>query len=297
MTQNEQKIGITSYEGLTPEMRSRMVEIGLKNFGDDLSYFFTSGSIVFNGAISGKSDVDMVAVLQPSVLKKPRIEIVDKIKGFIDDYLKFHYDFNFLPDLEFPAEYITGHQVDDSIAGRAFHADEQSGLYLPRVYDGYYMEDPERWHRAWLSLSAYGEFIVGDREKFDNNKVRAWQTILLFNLPSMTEELDKAMVMDFMTRSGDKKSGNGVSERYFTFREKESNSVTKALEMLARNGFLLPSGVIFVKNNSQIATWHFETAKKILDCSIRNAEYLTSLENTHSMSSYAKQKWDALNRN
>jgi hypothetical protein len=282
------------YEGMTPQIMDRMRSAVERNFGEDSVYALTSGSIVFGGAIPGQSDMDMLVVLKKSFKDKPRNQQGQQVRGFVDDYLQLHHDTGFMPDTVFPGEYIIEDQVADAISGRGYHVDGQGKLYLPQASDDYYMEDPERWHRAWLSMSAYGEFVSGDKDKFLRNKEKAWGTVILFNAGDLEEPTTPNGIIDRLSAPANKWAGSGISERYFTFRQHELPFASSALEMLTDTGYFTREGDIFHPDQRRIAEWHQGTSDAIRSGTIRRADYLFGVTETGQIASYAEGKWQEI---
>lgn len=285
---------IPQYESLTPTLKTAIHEVIDCNFKGFVRYGFASGSVVFSGAIPGKSDIDIIAILDPSITSLSKDRRLDLVRSFVSDYLEVHRSFGFEPDLTFPGEYFTSDQVEDAIAGRGFQISEDGKLYLPRVYEGYYLEDPERWFRAWLAQSSYGEYVYGDTDLFEENKIRGWETVILFTL--LTSEMthaDTTAVLKLITASGDKKSGLGIADRYITFSSTQKPYIDAALKRLQQLGFLDEQGNI---DHQRLQTWQDDLSKKIRSGDIGQAEMFLDLKDTLNLEAFAKKKWKIITK-
>lgn len=280
--------------GLTPQIRDRIKSAVMRNFGNDYVYAATSGSIIFGGVIPHQSDIDMLVVLRDSVRSKPKQELLSQARGFVNDYLNIHLDFEFEPDTTFPGEYITQAQVEDAVAGRGYHVGQENQLFLPQASEAYYLEDPEHWYRSWLSMTAYGEFISGDRTAFLRNKQRAWNTLILFNSLRLNKPISANSMIDYLSTPADKWAGSGISERYLTFREHELPFTQRALEDLSVLGYFTANDGNFTPNTDRIAEWHAKTVQLIKDKSIRKADLLIDLNETMEIRTYAEERWNQI---
>jgi hypothetical protein len=283
-----------TFEGLTPALTDAVSKAISRNFGEYALCGFVSGSIAFGGAIPGKSDIDMVVVAKPSILTLPKPELIRMVGGFTDEYLAIHKLFNFSPDLDFPGEYFTLNQATDALNGRGFHSDGHGNIFLPRVYEDYYMEDSERWFRAWRSQISFGKFVSGDCEVFRNLKIKAWETSLSYLFRSTNEPFDIKTLLEKVTNGAYKKDGIGISDRYFTFQKDEEPYVGEAIDNMRNRGLVKSHGLQYIVNTEVLKQWESDISNRIIDGSIRQAPYLLNLEETRRLSETVVSRWNAI---
>lgn len=284
-----------NFLGLTPDVINFINHSVHQRFGNHLLYSFSSGSYAYGGGIKGKSDIDIIAILDDSVRQLPKLDLMQRIEGFVDDYLVLHKEQDLIPDTVFPGEYLTYSMVQDAVAGRGLHVNDNNVLFLPSTYEGYYLEDPERWYRAWLSQSTFSVFVGGNGDMFLENKRKAWETSILFLLAYLPEsEIDSQTIIQTLTSGSNKRLGLGVTDRYLTFTEREAGFVSDTLQNLTEKGYLAVTNKGFQKNVDQIQNWHWQKDKRIKDGTIRKAPFLLDLEEIKQLAVATEEKWQQL---
>lgn len=282
-------------EFLIQDVKERFAQSASRHFGNDVVYSFISGGFSYGGAILGKSDIDVVVVLRNDAKSKDPKSFRSKVSKFVDDYLEIHHDFGYQPSTFFPGEYISEEQVVDAISGRGFQASSTNKLYLDIVTDSYYLEDSERWYRAWLSQSAMSLFIGGDRSTFLRNKRDAWATVLAFNLLLYNRnQFRSSDFIDYLISNPNKKAGTGIHNRYRTFRDKESAHILLGLQTLETSGILIFSGSYCIVDKEVLSAWEAEVATAINNGSIRKSQFLLNMEETLELANETKQKWKTI---
>jgi hypothetical protein len=261
-----------------------------KYFGELYEYCYQTGSFVYGGGTPGKSDLDIAVVFKDAVSSMPKADLLGRLDPFIDGYLQLHKEVGYSPDTVFPGEYITISMVNDAIKGRGFHVSEDGNLYLPKASTEYFLEDSERWYRAWLSQSAFNVFLKGDRLLWEDNKKRGWQTLLLFK--GTTDLRDESFTIDDCFKV---LRIYGVHNDYYKFREIEEPFVLEALEEACRAGFFRKQGPSFIANSNLLDAHHRTIAKRIANKSIRQSSLLLDMEETLRISKQTQEKWKILN--
>lgn len=256
------------------------------------SYCYQTGSFTYGGGTLGKSDLDITIVFQNSIYDLPKDELLKRIKIFIGGYLDLHIITGYVPDVAFPGEYVTEIMVADAVAGRGFHADEEERLYLPKASLEYYLANPERWFRAWLSQSAFCTFLSGDRHVFEENKISGWASILKFVLKDVEQE--QVSVLGLMTLL----RPFGVHPDYWSFVPIESPWVLRALHRLAKLEFIdFTDAEKVIPNKRKLLDWEKGLASSITSGVIRKSELILSLEETLSLSRYARNLLEQKTKN
>lgn len=288
MNIDKKKIGVVQGEEHELESQSisaEFVESILRHFSQYIKFVISSGTFAYGGATKDKSDIDIVAIFTDDISELPHNNLLLRLRAFIEDYLRIHRKFDYCPDTTFPGEYITASNVEDALAGRGFHATPEHTLHLPTASNEYYLQDAERWYRAWRSALAFGKCLYGDTDKFIETKDRAWEVIILYILlrhPSTT--VNSTTIFDTMIDPGNKWNGIGVTEKYVTFRQDERIFVERALVRLSTNGFLSPAADgTYVPSVRRIKEWEEVTAEKITDGSIKQAPFLLTMEETKEL--------------
>jgi hypothetical protein len=276
---------------LTRKEFEHSVESTYKNlaeecFGGLYSYCYQTGSFIYGGGTSGKSDLDITILFKNSIKYFPERDLEIRIKKFVLGYLDLHFKMGYMPDTTFPGEYVTEEMFADAIAGRGFHVGEDNKLYLPKASPEYYLADPERWFRAWLSQSAFCKFLTGDQDAFKKNKVKGWGTILKFVLKDVeSEQIDITDIFNLLRSFG-------VHKDYYNFVTIETPWVIESLDQLARLGFLVRDNEEQIHpNKEKLKIWEKGLARAISSRSIRDAEFIFDLNKTILMAKYASDTW------
>lgn len=152
-------------------------------FGSRCKAAWLSGSFVYQGARPGRSDIDVVVVLDDKVGIPAEGETLEKIRSFIDVYLTVHARLGLDPDLEFPAEYVVEATIAQALDWRGLALDGAVADQFPPVDDpDHWLGRPDRWFHAWLSETAFSRFLAGDRAYHERSKLAAWKSVLRFLL-------------------------------------------------------------------------------------------------------------------
>jgi hypothetical protein len=264
----------------------------MRHFRGYVRLVVTSGTFAYGGATKGKSDVDILVVCEEAITDVPRQDLFTRLRSFIEDYVSIHRKYDYRPDTTFPGEYITTSNVEDALAGRGFHVMEDGGLHLPMASDDYYMQDPERWYRAWRSALAFGKCLHGSEEEFAEMKNQAWDVIILYVLlQNDLTSVNSSALFDVMIDPENKWNGIGITAKYKSFRDDERMYVESALLRLSANGFLtLSDDGSYAPNMTKIKEWEAEVAKMLEDGSIKKAPFLLTLEETQELAKLATAK-------
>ncbi len=269
-------------------VRSRFRKLVKNCFEGIYEYCFQSGSVAYGGGTLGKSDIDLIVVFKNNIYTLSKKELIKRIESFIDGYLELHKQTGFFPDLVFPGEFITVIMINDSIKGRGFQLDSNGSLYLPKASTQYYLEDPERWFRAWLSQSAFNRFLIGNKELFKKNKIEAWSTILKFTL--WNEKIDSFTSSDIFNQL----RSFGVHSDYFNFKGMEEGWVNKCLIQLKKQGFISKNKNIYTTHYQKLISWENQVSGSIKTGSVKKTKLLLNLKETLSIAKYTTQKWNKM---
>ena len=207
---------------------TELLEAALEIFGPLCRAAWLSGSYAYEGARPGRSDADIVIVLDGKVPLPADAATLQLIRRFVDSYLAVHARHGLDPDLDFPGEFVTPAMIDETIAwrGLAHEGDLPHPAFPPVESPDYWLGRPDRWYNAWLSETAFSRFPAGDRDYHSRVKLDAWTMIVRFLLlraprPSLTRD---ELLLDV--------SQFGVKARYPAFWDLERPWVDRALERL-----------------------------------------------------------------
>lgn len=270
------------------EIEERFADASTRHFGERAAFVISSGSFAYAGAEKGRSDLDVMTVFKSDVYQMSRSELADIMSGFIEDYIKIHKEYGYRPDPSFPGEYITEANVEDAIAGRGFHASD-TGLFLPPASNEYYLEDPNRYYRAWLSMLAFSRRLHGDKNKFEEIKLRAWESIMLFLLSQFDEKkIDTNKVLRILTGQEDKWQGVGVTKKCVTFPDEERLYVEQTLVRLNVRGILGSnrSGKYAI-DKARIGAWSSAVSEALRANQLHRSAFLLSKEDELSLAGFA----------
>ncbi len=272
------------------EIEGKFAESSAKHFGKYASLVISSGSFAYGGAEKGKSDLDVMTVLSPEISGIPPEETIRMIQSFVRDYVAVHKEYGYRPDVTFPGEYITDANVEDAIAGRGFHVSE-TGLFLPPASDKYYLEDRERYYRAWRSMLAFSRRLSGSEEKFHELKLRAWETIMLFLLSQSDKDaVDVDFVLDALTSQEDKWQSVGVTKKWLTFREEERPYVEQTLVRLKVRNVLETQGDRYALQKESIKAWSESVSQALQTGQLQQSPFLLSVDNERELTRLATEE-------
>ncbi len=200
-------------------------------FGSRCKAAWLSGSFAYQGARPARSDVDVVVVLNEATHLPADEESMRLIRTFVEVYLAIHAAHGFDPDLDFPGEYVTSAMLDETIRWRGLALDGGVAANFPPVIsDDYWLDRPDRWYNAWLSMTAFSRFPVGNLEYHRTVKLEAWKTIARFLLLRADRRIltPDEMLLGLVQF--------GVKPRYPDFWSAERSWVDRALEELQAEG-------------------------------------------------------------
>lgn len=282
----------SSEDGEFLGISAEFVESITRHFGEYVRFVITSGTFAYGGATKGKSDVDILLVCEQEITEMPRQDLFARLIAFIEDYVEIHRKHDYCPDTTFPGEYITTSNVEDALAGRGFHLTEEGVLHLPVASDDYYMQDPERWYRAWRSALAFGKCLYGNEKGFDSVKNQAWEIVILYVLLQRNiASINHSTLFDTMIDPENKWNGIGITAKYKSFREDERVHVERALLRLSTKGFLsLAENGTYAPDMGKIREWETGLVAKLADGSIKKAPFLITLEESKELAQLAISK-------
>ena len=200
-------------------------------FGERCKAAWLSGSFLYKGAKPGRSDIDVVIVLDEATALPADEATTERIRAFVDVYLDVHARLGLDPDLEFPAEYVVPRAIEEAITWRGLSLHGSVADAFPAVENSdYWLGRPDRWFNAWLSETAFSHFLTGDALFHSAAKLAAWKTILRFLL---LRGGGQAMGLeDFWTGLAQ----FGVKESYLPFWPQEESWVRRAIDDLVAEG-------------------------------------------------------------
>lgn len=250
-----------------------------EHFGENLSFTIATGSFAYLGAVKSRSDLDVMNVLDDRVYNLDHIEVFEMIKGFAEKYMNLHRKYDYEPDRIFPGEYITNANANDAIAGRGFHSNNQ-GLYLPAdSSDQYFLEDPERYFRAWRSMLAFSKVLAGNSNQAYDVKLDSWETIISYLISSSGKQtIDANTVIDLAI--GDEL---GVSDHYETFREDELIHVKRSLVRLHARNLISGQSSGYSINMENMEAWKETVLQGIVEPQEKKSSFLLDQEDEKAL--------------
>lgn len=253
-------------------------------FGRRCKAAWLSGSFAYQGARPNRSDVDVVVVLENSTALPADCETLRLIRLFVDAYLDVHARHGFDPDVDFPGEFVTPAMLEQAIGWRGLAWEGRAAEAFPSVdCDDYWLGRPNRWYNAWLSMTAFSRFPVGDRIYHSTMKVAAWAAVAKFLLLRTNR---RRLSPDEMLLGLDQ---FGVKPRYPDFWAAERSWVDRALDELQAEGALAFSDGIIEPNTDRLRQW-----ERQLDAEISRGSEPPLLLDTRlhrEIEAYAASRW------
>ena len=271
--------------------RARLAAAVRDIFGAKCKAAWLSGSFAYDGAQAGRSDIDAVIVFDERQVGAPAEPgTLLLIERFVDEYLVVHATQGFQPDLDFPGEFLTEALIEDAAAGRGLGCDAAPGqLSLSPLEDEHYWLDrPDRWSRAWLSMTAFSRYLGGSRDYHRAVKLRAWKTILRFVLLK-AEGRPASSVDDLFDRLGQ----FGLKKSYRSFRDVEREWMERALSELAAEGSIQPGDRQIMPLSEPLNNWQGDLCRE-LSVGPGQPPLLLGIGETRRLSAYASKQWAAL---
>lgn len=241
----------TSHAGSAAQAEAEFAAAVRENFGARCKAAWLSGSFLYRGAEEGRSDIDVVVVMDEKVAAPADGETLARIRGFVDAYLGVHARRGLDPDLDFPGEYVTPAAIEQAIAWRGLATDGgvADEFPIPDKGSDYWIARPDRWFHAWLSMTAFTRFLAGDRAYHERVKLDAWKSVIRFLLlradgAPLTMEAMWPGLAQF-----------GVKPKYRAFWPLERDWVRRALGELEAEGAVEPGGGRIVPGMERLREW------------------------------------------
>ncbi len=272
------------------QIEDKFAEAATRNFRSNLIFLISSGSFAYRGATKGKSDLDVMAVLDDNVRQMPQVDLHNMTRGFIRDYVAIHQEYDYALDNVFPGEYVTPDNVDDAIAGRGISVSPEGRLYLPKASNQYYLGNQENYYRAWRSMLAFSKKLAGNENRFQQAKLGAWGTIIKYLIGSHDlKEVSSNSLLKLLTSQEDKWESVGVTNKYLTFCEDEREYIERVLVRLKIEGILKFAENGYEVDSGSLATWQNNLAKQIRSGGIATSDFLFSDKDDEEFAGYTKE--------
>lgn len=224
----------------------------LANFRNDLLYSFFAGKVA-HGAQQTQSDIDCIVVLKETALNNSTTK--ERVKKFVDDYLRIHAAYGFLPDLDFPGDVITKLQKEEAIAGRGFCLKDKFHCPLIRTNKDWDKENVD--YRIWLTEIAFNNnhLIAGNKTLFQEDSSRAVDTIVKFLLINYNGKIRSNILVQMIKDRG--KPFLGFSKNYGDLDNYIEEKIRQSLYRLLQVGFIAQNRVDnqFIVVNKKLDEW------------------------------------------
>jgi hypothetical protein len=280
------------FEAETPGVAgAELLQSAQAIFGPLCKAAWLSGSYAYRGARQGRSDADIVIVLDDGVALPADEATLGLIRRFVDAYLAVHARHGLDPDLEFPGEFVTPEMIAQTIAWRGLA--HEGGLpdpaFPPVESSDHWLDRPDRWYNAWLSEIAFSRFPVGDVEYHDQVKLAGWTTVLRFLLlresrVSLTPDELLLGVVQF-----------GVKPRYPDFWTLERPWVERALERLASEGMVGLGADLVERRIESLRQWERDLLARI-EADSGEPPLLLDRSVHRDIEHCARERWESIGR-
>ena len=228
----------------------RLAAAAERIFGPRLKAAWLSGSFVYDGARPGRSDIDVVLLVDEGAAVPADEAMLAAIRAFVDEYLAVHARLGLDPDLDFPGEYVAPATLKEAIAWRGLALDGGIAERFPPVESpDYWLGRPDRWFHAWLSMTAFSRFLAGSRPAWEAAKLAAWRTVARFVLLRSGQ---RAVAADALWEA---LGQFGVKPRYRAFRALERPWLKRALAGLEAEGEVAVDGERIVPDPERLGAW------------------------------------------
>lgn len=270
------------------EAEARLANAVHNIFAGRLKAAWLSGSAVYQGAKPGRSDIDVVVVLEGDVALPADEATIAQIRRFVDEYLLVHARLGLDPDLDFPGEYVVPATLEEAIAWRGFAYEGAVPAEFPPVDSSdYWLGRPDRWFHAWVSMTAFSRFLAGDRAFHSEAKLAAWTAVVRFvlrNVAAASASIDDLLPM---------LAQFGLKPSYRAFWPGEREWVRRAVEALEAQGFVALDHGRIVPNRSRLQQWEREVETAVAEDG-GHPPLLLPPELHRDVGCYATRRWAEL---
>ena len=278
-----------TYGGSTAQAERQFAEAVREIFGNRCKAAWLSGSYVYDGARPGRSDIDIVLVMEESVPAPADAGTLARIRAFVDAYLGVHAHRGLDPDLEFPGEYVAPASIAEAIAWRGLAQDGAVADQFPcSPSSDYWPGRPDRWFHAWLSMTAFTRFLTGDRGYHEVSKLAAWKAILRYLL--LRSDGKKTLTREDLWRG---LAQFGVKPRYEQFWAIEGEWLGRALAELEAEGVVEGDRNRILPVAVPLRAWERQLETQIAADEDR-PPLLLPPKLHREIGAYAAQRWEAM---
>lgn len=224
-------------------------------FGNSLEFAFFSGRMAFGILEKGKSDIDIVIVMNDNGLRNFK----NLRRKFVDFYFNVHKKYGLVPDSLWPGEFLTILQLEEALKGRGFDIVKGRLDLLNAVNDSDWCYD--RMYRIWLVMIYLSKFLAGDKELYETFRSNASMLILKFliykfNLNSVTPESISKLII------GGGKGFLGIRTVYErVFHKVMIKTIENSIGGLLKEGFLFKMRNKVMVNKPKIEIWSIEVLR------------------------------------
>lgn len=260
-------------------------------YGERAKAAWLSGSFVYRGEQSGRSDVDVVVVLREDTPVPADAATLARVRAFVDSYLEVHARCGLDPDLDFPGEHVVPATLDEAIAWRGLAAEGGGGVverFPPVISGDYWLGRPDRWFHAWVSMTAFSRFLTGDAEWHAAMKLAAWKTVARFVLlrsggPPRAPEALLPELVQF-----------GAKPRYRRFWRAERDWLLRALAELEAEGAVRLGGGLVAPAAERLRAWEAQLRSAVAAHGREPGPLLLPPVLHAEVGAYAKARWESI---
>ncbi len=258
-------------------------------FGPRCKAAWLSGSYVYEGAIKGRSDIDVVLVLADDQPLPADPLTLERIHAFIDAYLQIHARIGLDPDLDFPGEYVVPGALEEAIGWRGVVVDGKVADFFPPIEEkDYWISRPDRWFHAWVSMTAFSRFLIGDESFYQRTKIDAWKCILRFLLlRSTAQTLRRDDLWPGLAQFGAKPT-------YRAFWSIEGATVDHALAELEKEGDLALVGGRIRPDRSRLDEWEDRLNDRVTPGDEARSPLVLPPDLHRDIGQYAARRWPGI---
>lgn len=209
-------------ENYKKEIKEEFREALFDAFGFYNRFALFSGSFLYQSLdeLRGKSDVDIIAVLDDSVLDDQ--DYLERRRFFNHTYVDIHRKYGLEPDTFFPGEIISSSMLEETKQGRGFKRDSNVLEYENMTgNDEEWINNPDLEYRCWRSMFFFTNdsgIIFGDYEDIIESRKKVIFPLLAYFYRNMNLE-QEISYQDFLQQlisffKSSEKSDFGYSYSY-----------------------------------------------------------------------------------
>ncbi|WP_127572606.1 hypothetical protein [Paenibacillus xylaniclasticus] len=223
------------------EITQRAKHYSERIFGEHLLFSAFTGSIIYSGAIKGRSDIDWYIVVKDSYSLLNQQDRAQREEAFKEAYYELNNQFMYIPDINWPGEIILEKDLMKSLSFQDF----------TKIYSDEELSNPDGTtedlsYYIWFFYIAYSQFVAGCSQVYMYYRSIAWMKIVYHSITdSQVPYFNIDDVINFSKKFG-------YRDRYIEFINQESVFLSFVRNQLFKAGYVNKKDDLYIVNEEKI---------------------------------------------